>query len=74
VVNILPYIVWSWRATVSILYNLDEKERVRTRFIVENTQFLHQISRVIPHGTAFISGAIERQKRFDSLRIRTFGY
>ena len=57
-----------------------EKERVRARFIVENTRFLHQISRVLPHGTApnrlfpVRSKTKLRKERFDSVRVRTFGY
>jgi hypothetical protein len=54
----------------------DEKERVRARFIIENTRFLHQIS----HGTAPnrlfpVRSKIKlRQERFGSVRVRTFGY
>jgi hypothetical protein len=57
-----------------------EKERVRAWFIVENTRFLHQISCVLPHGTTPnrllpVRSKIKlRQERFDSVRIRTFGY
>ena len=57
-----------------------EKERVRARFVVENTRFLRQISRVLPHGTApnrslpVRSKTKLREERFDCVRVRTFGY
>ena len=60
--------------------NLGEEERMRARFIVENTQFLCQISRILLHGAAPNRLFPVRLKtklwkeRFDSVRVRTFGY
>ena len=57
-----------------------EKERVHARFIVENTRFLCQISRVLPHGTApnrlfpVRSKTKLRKELLDSVGVRTFGY
>ena len=60
--------------------NSGEKEHVRARFIVENTRFLRQISRVLSHSTAPnrslpVRSKIKlREERFDCVRVQTFGY
>ena len=57
------------------LYTRVKREHMHAWFIVENTQLLLQLLRVLPLPKPFVSDAIEtklRKERFDSVRVRTF--